>query len=142
MKKIAALLLLMLMPRLLGAVPSRLTDGNVEFAIATVGETAVFNLEEKTRLFAKNPTAPVVDLTPKSWEVNLSTCLVVVISGEKLVGFDNYSDYLACQTLVGLKKKIRKIRQVIDSMSDLSPSETLDLKNRLGWLNAYYQSLP
>ena len=79
MKKIAALLLLMLMPRLLGAVPSRLTDGNVEFAIATVGETAVFNLEEKTRLFAKNPTAPVVDLTPKSWEVNLSTCLTPTI---------------------------------------------------------------
>ena len=71
--------------------------------------------------------------TPQDYEINLSTCIS---------GFENYSDWLSCQTRQGLRKKIKVMRSEFDSMADLPASERLDLRQRLSWLISYYLTLP
>lgn len=83
-----------------------------------------------------------IDMTAQPFEVNLSTCLVIVIDGKVELGFENYSDWMSCQTKAGLKRKVRKIRALIDSMSDLPAIDSKDLKERAGWVKAYYLALP
>lgn len=124
------------------ATPARVLDGVLQFAISTVGGLPVFTQAEKDQAISENPGGNVVDLTPQSFEVNLSTCLVVTIDGIAEENFKSYSEWLSCQTKAGLKRKIRKIRELIDSMSDLPLSESKDLKERAGWIKSYYQSLP
>lgn len=79
---------------------------------------------------------------PQDYEVNLSTCLVVVIDGKLELGFDNYSDWLDCQTKAGLRRKYRKLQAIIDSFGVLPAALTSDLRERAGWLRSYYLSLP
>jgi hypothetical protein len=79
---------------------------------------------------------------PELWEINLSTTLFVLdAEGKTIMRWKNYSEWLECQTQKGLKKKIMEIRGKIDSMSDFSASDSRDLKERIGWLKSYYQSL-
>ena len=79
---------------------------------------------------------------PQDYEVNLATTLVIVINGKTELGFDNYSDWLECQTKAGLLRKFRKVQAVIDSYGSLPASLTSELRERAGWLRAYYLSLP
>ncbi len=79
---------------------------------------------------------------PQAYEVNLSTTLVVVINGKMELGFENYSDWLECQTKAGLLRKYRKFQAILDSYGSLPASLTTDLRERAGWLKAYYLSLP
>lgn len=81
-------------------------------------------------------------IVPETWEINLSTTLVVIIDGKMEEKFENHDEWVSCQTKLGLKRKIRKIRALIDSMSDLPAADSKDLKERAGWLKSYFQSLP
>lgn len=121
MKKLFFASLLLFLSRGAHATPASISEGQVIFA----AQDSQGNL-----------------LTPTNWEVNLSTCLVIVIDGKIELGFDSYQDWIDCQTKAGLKRKIRKIRQLIDSMSDLPLVDSKDLKERAGWIKSYYQTLP
>lgn len=79
---------------------------------------------------------------PQDFEVNLSTTIVVIIDDKIEIGFDNYSDWLSCQTRSGLRRKYRKIQATIDSFGALPASLAADLRERAGWLRSYYLSLP
>ena len=81
-------------------------------------------------------------ITPESWEINLSTTLVVVIDGRRELGFRNYSEWIDCQNRAGLRRKYRQLQTIIDSHGALPASLTQDLRERAGWLRSYYLSLP
>lgn len=123
-------------------------DGSVEFAMGKYGSQLLWTAQEiqdvQTALAIFSATSPVsvTLLTPADYEVNLSTCLIVSIDGKNAVYFESYSDWILCQTKVGLKKKVRRIRALLDSMSDLPASDSKDLKERYGWIKSYYLSLP
>jgi len=124
------------------AIPSRVADGVVQFAIADVSGRTAWTEAERDALIGVHGAGSVTNYTPASYEVNLSTCLVIIIDGKVEEGFTNYTEWISCQTKPGLRRKIRRIRQLIDSMSDLPASETADLRQRAGWIRSYYNTLP
>jgi len=142
MKKLILFSLSLLCLGWLHAIPSRIADGKVQFVVANVSGIDAWSEAEKAQLIAQYGSGNVTNYTPAAYEVNLSTCLVIIIDGQLEEGFTNYTEWISCQTRPGLRRKIRKIRQLIDSMSDLPASETAELRQRAGWIRSYYNSLP
>ncbi len=141
MKTIIFTSLILIISTVAQAIPSRINNGKVEFAIATVDGFPAYSQQQINDLEAEKGVQ-AISVTPATYEINLSTCLMVVIDGEVESGFANYSEWISCQTKAGLKRKVRKIRQLIDSMSDLPAADSKDLRERAGWLKSYYLSLP
>lgn len=124
------------------ATPVRIVDGTPQFAISQVSGFPAWTQAEQDNLVATYGGGSIVLLAPANYEVNLSTTLMVTIDGFLEVRFASYDEWISCQTRAGLKRKVRRIREMIDSMSDLPASESLELRQRAGWLRAYYLSLP
>lgn len=124
------------------ATPVRIVDGIPKFAISQVSGFPAWTQAEEDSLVTIHGSADIVPLVPANYEINLSTTLVISIDGEVEIKFKSYTEWISCQTRAGLRRKIRKIRQLIDSMSDLPASESLELRQRAGWLKAFYTSLP
>ena len=122
---------------LLWSAESRLTDGKVEFAIATVDSEPVFNeMEKQTKIKDKEakkkaPNVKTVSL-PSNIELNISTCVYK---------FDNYSDFVSCKTKSGLKNKIIELKRMLNERVDFLDAGTIDLQRRYDWLKSYYESL-
>lgn len=118
------------------AAPARLVDSKPQFAVATVDGDPVFSSKEKddevaTRE-AKGRTPVVVDVSPSATEITLSTTI-----GR----FSNYSDFLACQTRAGLRRKYIELKVFLDVAQDLN-DDFEDIRARIRWIKQYYQSLP
>lgn len=149
MRLLFAVFLLFIFGSAAHALEARIKDdGTVEFAISRIGTTPIWTTEEKNRvqtsINAFSATSPVTlpTLTPAAFEVNLSTCLIIIVDGEIEIVFENYSDWIGCQTRAGLRRKIRKIRTLINSFSDLPASATAEIRERMGWVLSYYNTLP
>lgn len=131
----------MLLPAYLHAqTPSRLTDGRIEFAIGKVFDQVVWNEREKSDLIASfviSPSTPVIvfsPLVPENYEINLSTCIRQ---------FENHSDFLACQTKKGLRKKLKGLRDSLQDSQDVGDNLAVrDFKERLEWIKSYGKGLP
>ncbi|MEK7578258.1 MAG: hypothetical protein AAB456_00870 [Patescibacteria group bacterium] len=124
------------------ATPVRIVDGIPKFAISQVSGFPAWTQAEEASLVEAHGGGNIVALVPANYEINLSTTLVIDIDGDIEIKFNSYTEWISCQTRRGLKRKIRKIRQLIDSLSDLPASESLELRQRAGWVKSYYQSLP
>lgn len=124
-------------------VPTRLFGDQIQFATYLFDDVPVFDQRGYIQALVNYPNAVIVSTSAASWEVNLSTILVVNLGdGNLSIGWENNSDFLACQTRKGLKRKVMQIRAAINSMSDLPAADSDDLKNRATWVKSYYLSLP
>ena len=127
------------------ATPSRMIDGKIQFAVSQVNGVTCWTTGEKQfqidQYNLSSGSFPLVisDFALINYEINLATC---TLSDPRGNSFENYADFIQCQTRQGLAKKIRTIRSFIDSSSDLPVAELLDYLQRIRWLKAYYLSLP
>lgn|SRR3990167_4676223 len=101
----------------------RLTDGIIQFAIATVNGVSVFSNQEKQNVIdgieAYGKVAVIQAVTaPSNFEVSVAT------SGIK---FDNYTDYRRC---VDEKEYLQ------DKIDDLKQSEIRKMKPTIDYLQA------
>lgn len=138
----ALLLVLLAFSKLAWGTPVSVVAGKPNFAISDVSGHPAFTVAEQTMLLAAYGGS-AIPYTPQAFEVNLSTCLYYVgADGEILISFQNNDEWLSCQTKVGLKRFIRKVRILIDSMSDLPAADRVEINQRAGWVRAYFQTLP
>ena len=148
MKLISIFVALFWTSHALAVTPSMIVDGSVKFAIGSINGLVYFDAQKmQSDINSYNATVTstpltIVNYTPAQWEISLSTCLWISVDGKIEEKFKSYDEWLACQTRIGLKSKISRIRTLIDSMSDLPASESRDLRERAGWLKSYYLSLP
>lgn len=118
----------------------RLVDGEIQFVIAEVNRGKAHSQDEKQKLEDKfnaqqssGVPLDVVNYTPTSNEVNLSTCLI------KIEGAWHFSNYKNNKS--ALEPKLSEVKQQRDMQIDGSDKHN-DYSDRYSWLLSYYNSLP
>lgn len=117
------------------ATPSKLVDGKVKFAYATVNGEIAWSAAEceamESRYSALKGTSTVVVNTVMfpvvSDDVNVSTCIT---------SFTNYSEWSESSNKNVLIKKLVKMKDEYDITTDKM------FKQRYEWLLKYYNKLP
>lgn len=107
------ILLMSLIPKFAYAdVPVRITDGNVEFAVANINGRDVWSTKERDEMilsvtFATAPAPVIVNYVTTKFEIELSTSFKYV----------NYSSYLEAKTLT--KNDIESLKKDIEKQTSL-----------------------
>ena len=103
------------------ATPARISNGKVEFAIATVGGKPVFTQEDKDETIKQNPDAKVVDLMPTEEEVRSA----------ETATFTTHDEYLKSLTKEGVIEKLMSLYVRVQVLKDIGDTaEWLDLHKK------------
>src|SRR3990167_7810407 len=106
-------------------IPSRIVDGKIKYAIATINGEIAWDEAEKQSLVNKfeelggTTTVTTVNMLPTAAEIGVST---------NVLSFKNHSDYISCLTKSGLFQKIKILKDEYDFAVEINDD---DKKNEL-----------